>query len=159
VTPTPLTERLAERLKALIAKWQSYIEKMRIGSVNLVHQSTKDVVQDYIEHADHFITDLQTLEPLVSGLDSLLTAEGDKITCHLTREQFDLLWTSKLNPSVSLAAARRAGMEEACVQICGACMRFGPQSSQLVAGEWMHGLPPCTELCKAAAIRKAMEEK
>jgi hypothetical protein len=145
MTPTPLTERLAELAKRIINECN---EKCVLVDLEGKHLG--------FDPDDAY---LLVEQMLISSLDSLLTAEGDKITCHLTREQFDLLWTSKLNPSVSLAAARRAGMEEACVQICGACMRFGPQSSQLVAGEWMHGLPPCTEHCKAAAIRKAMEEK
>jgi hypothetical protein len=63
--------------KDLIAKWKSYTEKMQAGSVNFVHQSTKDVVQDHIEMAELFIADLQAIasQPEPSGASPELVRE------------------------------------------------------------------------------------
>jgi hypothetical protein len=48
----------------LIAKWESYIEKMRTGSVNFVHESTKMACQDLIDLAQHFVDDLRAAAPV-----------------------------------------------------------------------------------------------
>jgi hypothetical protein len=58
-----------DELRELIRKWESYIEKMRAGIVNFVHESTKAAVQDHIELAEHFIADLQGLaQPVLHEL-------------------------------------------------------------------------------------------
>jgi len=43
----------------LINKWESYIEKMRTGSVKFVYPETKAAVQDMIELAERFVADLR----------------------------------------------------------------------------------------------------
>lgn len=60
-----------ELREVLVKKWESYIEKMRTGSIHFVHESTKDMVRDHIEMAQHFISDLQSLAaPAVAETES-----------------------------------------------------------------------------------------
>jgi hypothetical protein len=64
-----------ELREVLVKKWESYIEKMRTGSIDFVHESTKDMVRYHIKMAQHFISDLQSLAvPAVAEAEMLRSA-------------------------------------------------------------------------------------